>query len=323
MTLTYQEIEHGCPTYLTLLLCLSYGLCCFPDFFDKTNIPVTSHHWSDQLLISFRWSQGVFNVWLMLHCMLAMVQQGFSTWKNCDWFYCQDLPRISFSPLTATLLKFHYTANIRIHLHYVSHESDSAWTRTRECIYGDQSQSSQPTSIKPYTSWSHGHSIKVTLMCKIGEVSLWVNRYPQVSGPIKCREINCAEAVLNHAMFPGFKRECPFLFQMSQWTIESSENKPPHLLSSLVCIPGSHWDAEHQFWGARPQPAIPAAPSQSLQALLRLPGQVLWIPLWRQCVRGLQGRTPVYLLRLKWHAVFFFCDAGIKGIFIQSSYQML
>lgn len=86
---------------------------------------------------------------------------------------------------------------------------------------------------------------------------------------------------------------------MSQWATESSKNKPPHRLPSLVCFPRSHWDTEHQFWGAGPQPAIPAAPSQSLQTLLRLPGQVLWIPLWRQCVWGLQGRT----LRLKWPAV--------------------
>lgn len=87
---------------------------------------------------------------------------------------------------------------------------------------------------------------------------------------------------------------------MSRWAIGSSKNKPPHRLSSLVCFPCSHWDTEHQLWGACPQPAVPAAPSQSLQALLRLPGQVLWIPLWRQCVRGLQGRTYcMHLLRLK------------------------
>lgn len=60
-----------------------------------------------------------------------------------------------------------------------------------------------------------------------------------------------------------------------------------------VCIPGSHRDAEHQFWGARPQSSIPTTPSQSLQALLRVPGQVLWIPLWRQCMWGLQGKILI------------------------------
>lgn len=78
-----------------------------------------------------------------------------------------------------------------------------------------------------------------------------------------------------------------------KWIIQSFRNKPLHFLSFLVCIPRSHWNPEHQFWGARPQPAVPAAPSQNLQALLRLPGQVLWIPLWCQCLWRLQGKTPV------------------------------
>lgn len=89
----------------------------------------------------------------------------------------------------------------------------------------------------------------------------------------------------------------------SNWLITSFENKPLNF-SLPVCISRSHWNTEHQFGGARPQPAIPAAPSQSLQAVLRLPGQVLWIPLWCQRVRGLQGSTPVSL-QMKWHAVFF------------------
>lgn len=53
--------------------------------------------------------------------------------------------------------------------------------------------------------------------------------------------------------------------------------------------PHSHWDSEHQFRGAGSQSAVPSASSQSLQALLRVPGQVVRIPLWRQCVWGLQG----------------------------------
>lgn len=59
----------------------------------------------------------------------------------------------------------------------------------------------------------------------------------------------------------------------------------------LFCVPNSHRNPQHQFWGVGPQPTVPTAASPSLQALLRLPGQVLWIPLWCQCMWGLQGRT--------------------------------
>uniref|UniRef100_A0A663DXQ6 Retinoic acid receptor alpha n=1 Tax=Aquila chrysaetos chrysaetos TaxID=223781 RepID=A0A663DXQ6_AQUCH len=50
-------------------------------------------------------------------------------------------------------------------------------------------------------------------------------------------------------------------------------------------------DAEHQLGGDRAQPALAPAPAPHLQALLRLPGQVLGVPLRGERLRGLQGES--------------------------------
>lgn len=51
-------------------------------------------------------------------------------------------------------------------------------------------------------------------------------------------------------------------------------------------------DSEHQFGGDGAQFPFPATSTTCLQTLLRLPGQVFWVPLWCQFLRGLQGKQP-------------------------------
>lgn len=56
-------------------------------------------------------------------------------------------------------------------------------------------------------------------------------------------------------------------------------------------LPCSRRDAEHQLGGDRAQPTLAPAPAPHLQALLRLPGQVLGVPLRGERLRGLQGES--------------------------------
>ncbi|OPJ75155.1 hypothetical protein AV530_010259 [Patagioenas fasciata monilis] len=51
-------------------------------------------------------------------------------------------------------------------------------------------------------------------------------------------------------------------------------------------------DAEHQLGGDRAQPPLAPPSAPYLQALFRLPGQVLRVPLRGQRLRGLQGFLP-------------------------------
>lgn len=58
----------------------------------------------------------------------------------------------------------------------------------------------------------------------------------------------------------------------------------------ILVLPRSYRDTKQQFGGVGAQSALTPAPSTRLQALLCVPGQILWVPLWSQCLRGVQGK---------------------------------
>ena len=69
----------------------------------------------------------------------------------------------------------------------------------------------------------------------------------------------------------------------------------PLILLSLLFPPllslHSDRDPEHQLGGDRAQPPVAAPAPPGLQALLRVPGQVVGVPLRSQRLRGLQGEA--------------------------------
>lgn len=59
------------------------------------------------------------------------------------------------------------------------------------------------------------------------------------------------------------------------------------LCFSPAHLPCSDWNTEHQLWGTRPEPSVSASSPSRVQTLLRLPGQIIGVPLWGQRLRGL------------------------------------
>lgn len=58
---------------------------------------------------------------------------------------------------------------------------------------------------------------------------------------------------------------------------------------SVFLLARSGGDPEHQLRGDGAQFPVPASPAPRLQAVLRVPGQILGVPLRCQLLRGLQG----------------------------------